>query len=463
LTVTRAILLATSTAAAFTAAMVLVPDARFAYRNPSLHVAVETTASVSALLAAQLVHGRYSRSLELRDLLLASALFVLAVTNLCFSLIPAIAGAGPTGFATWAPMVGRLLGAALLTSAAFLPARRVRRPRRAASTWFGACTGVLAVGALVAAALGDALPAAVPAGVSPEDSGRPLIVGNPGVLGLQLLNMLLYAAAAVGFARRAEKTCDRLLHWFAVAAVLAAFARLNYFLFPSLYSEWFYAGDILRLLFFLCLLVGGATEISATQRVLARTAVLEERRRLARDLHDGMTQDLAFIVQATRGLARVSNAPDGIRDLVTAAERALNDSRHAIAALVRPSEEPFDVALERTAREAASREGAELRATVAEVALPPDTSEALLRLTREAVANAARHGHARLIELDLVEDGRLVLRVSDDGDGFDIEAGGSAPGRRGLMGMRERVDELGGEIEIRSAPGHGAVVQVTLP
>jgi signal transduction histidine kinase len=130
---------------------------------------------------------------------------------------------------------------------------------------------------------------------------------------------------------------------------------------------------------------------------------------------------------------------------------------------VRPSEEPFDVALERTAREAASREGAELRATVAEVALPPDTSEALLRLTREAVANAARHGHARLIELDLVEDGRLVLRVSDDGDGFDIEAAGSAPGRRGLMGMRERVDELGGEIEIRSAPGHGAVVQVTLP
>jgi signal transduction histidine kinase len=316
---------------------------------------------------------------------------------------------------------------------------------------------------VVVAAVGDALPAAVPPGVSPEQSGRPLIVGHAAVHGLQLVNTLLYAAAAVGFARRAERTCDSLLHWFAVAAVVGAVARLNYALFPSLYSEWFYAGDILRLLFFVCVLAGAATEISRTQRVLATTAVLEERRRLARDLHDGMAQDLAFIVQFGRGIARRPDTPRGMDLIVAAAERALDDSRHAIAALVRPSDEPFDIALARTAREAASREGADVHATVADVVLPEATSEALLRVTREAVTNAARHGHARRIDLELVDDARLVLRVSDDGKGFDVGKTASAAGRRGLTGMRERVDELGGEMEIRSAPGQGSVVEVTLP
>jgi signal transduction histidine kinase len=463
MTVRNSMVLAASLAAGFTAVVVLVPDARFAYRSPSLQVAVEVTAAVTALVAAQLVYGRFRRSLERRDVLLSAALLVLAVTNLCFSAVPAIAGGRPNDFATWAPVGGRLLGAALLTAAAFMSADRVRFPRRAERTWIGGCMGVLVLNGLLAVALGDALPAALPPGISPEDSARPLIVGHPAVVGLQVVNMLLYGAAAVGFARRAEQRCDTMLHWFAVAAVVGAFARVNYFLFPSVYSEWFYAGDILRLLFFLGVFAGALTEIARTQRAAAATAVLDERRRLARDLHDGMAQDLAFIVQFGRAIARRPNAPRGIEQIVGAAERALDDSRHAIAALVRPSDEPFDVALERTAREAASREGADVRTALADVALPQRTSEALLRVAREAVANAARHGHARTIRLELLDQPELVLRVIDDGEGFDVDAAASAPGRRGLAGMRERVDAVGGELAIRSSPGSGSVVEVKLP
>jgi signal transduction histidine kinase len=460
--VRREVLLAASLAATFTAVLVLAPITRFAYRSPSLHVAVETAAAMISLLAAQLVYGRFRRSLELRDLVLSAALAVLAAVNLCLSAAPAIAAGRPDALATWAARGGRLLGGALLLMAAFVPDGRVRGPERSAWMLIGGSMAALGVIAVSAILVGDRLPDAVPPGVSPEDSARPLIVGNPVVVALQAVATLCYGAATVGFARRAERTRDPLLRWFAIGAAVGAFARLNYFLYPSLYSDWFYAGDILRLVFFLCVLVGGATEIARTQRVLSSAAVLEERRRLARDLHDGMAQDLAFILQFSRAMCRRAAAPPGMEQIVAAAERALDDSRHAIAALVRPSDEPFDVALERTAQEAATREGAEVQAAVAGVAVPERAAETLLRVTREAVSNAARHGHARTIRLELVGEPELTLRITDDGNGFDVDAAASAPGRHGLTSMRERVAEAGGHVDIRSAPGEGSVVEVTL-
>jgi signal transduction histidine kinase len=394
---------------------------------------------------------------------LTAALAAFAITNLLFGALPAAGAEEPSDFATWAPVGSRLLSALLLAVAAFAPERRVRRPRRAATLWLGGTVAGLVVIGLVVAAIGDGLPEALPSGVSPEDSNRPLVVGNAAVLALQLVIMLLNAAAAFGLARAYERTQDALLGWFAIAAVLGAFARLNYFLYPSIYTEWFYTGDILRLGFFLLLLAGVITELTRSQRAHASAAVLEERRRLARDLHDGMAQDLAFIVQFGRAIARRDEAPRGIREIVTAAERALDDSRHAIAALVRPSDEPFPAALARTTREAATREGAEVDLAVGEVAVPESAGQELLRVAREAVTNAARHGHAHTIRVELVDEPPLRLRIADDGNGFDVDAAVERPGRRGLAGMRERVQRLGGEVTIRSEPGEGAVVEVTLP
>ena len=167
--------------------------------------------------------------------------------------------------------------------------------------------------------------------------------------------MALFAVAAVGFLRSHERTRDPLMFWFAIGATLAAFARLNYFLFPSQYSEYFYTGDVLRLGFFVALLIGGALEIRVAQRDLEHAAVINERRRLAREIHDGMAQDLAFIVQQASALAGRDGASPTMADIETAARRALAESRSAIAALVRPTGEPLDMALKRVAEEAAAR------------------------------------------------------------------------------------------------------------
>jgi signal transduction histidine kinase len=283
------------------------------------------------------------------------------------------------------------------------------------------------------------------------------------VFALQLASTLLFAVAAVGFARRADMTNDRLMHWLAIAAALGAFSRLNYLLYPSLGTSWFFAGDILRLAFFLALLVAGVQELRWTQRRLADVAVLQERQRIAREIHDGVSQDLAFILQQGRALRRKLGAVEGIEAVITASQRALDESREAVATLVRAPREPLSDALAQTAREAAEREGSTVETDlVPNVAVPGPTQEAMLRILREAVINAARHGGATHISVQLREDPKLCLSVSDDGRGFDVAQAAAAPGRHGLRSMAERVHRIGGDLSIESEPGRGTQIRVVI-
>ena len=460
----RSVILTAVLSACFTLAVSVASVVSFAYRSSALHVAVETAAALISLLAAQLIFSRFRRTLELRDLALATSLFVFAVANFAFSAIPAIAEQAGTPFATWAPVGSRLFGAALMAFAAFAPAHPLRHPSRDARRWLASSLVILALIGVTAGVGSGSLPEAIPPGLSPESSARPRIVGNPVVLAVQLVVMSFFAAAAVGFARRAQRYRDPLILWVAIGATLAAFARLNYFLFPSLYSEWFYTGDVLRLGFFLALLLGGLAEIRVTQKAVAAAAVMDERRRLARDLHDGMAQDMAFIVQHGRRMAERDGAPSGLRLLVQAAQSALDDSRHAFAALMLPVDEPLAEALERTATEAAGREDAQVEVDASlPVEVPGETREALLRVVREAVTNAARHGNARHIRIALSESGPLTLCVRDDGCGFDPDAAAQRPGHLGLTSMRQRVEGVGGQFRVRSVPGEGSEVEVILP
>ncbi len=446
----------------FTLLVSVTSVVRFAYRSPELHLAVEVAGGLVTLIAAVLCHGRFRRTYQLRDLLVVAALTAFAISNLCFAVVASLLG--ETGaIATWAPVVGRVAATALFAAGALLPLRTLSCPDRDARRMLGATVAGLALAGALVALLGDRLPEAVAPGLSPESSARPRVVGHPVVLGIQIVVMALFAVAAAAFARRAEREDDKLLEWFAVGAVLAAFARLNYFLFPSLYTEWFYAGDVLRLGFFVALLVGGLGEIRAGGTALAATAVSDERRRIARDLHDGMAQDLAFIVQQSRRLARRPDAPRGMPDILTAAERALQDSRNAISALTRPTDEPLPEALERAAAEVAGREGAQVRLRAdADFQVPDATREALLRIVREAAANAVRHGRARVVTVELGRPPGIHLRIADDGGGFDPSHPRGA-GHFGLGGMQDRAQALGGALSIRSAPGHGTEVLVELP
>jgi signal transduction histidine kinase len=358
---------------------------------------------------------------------------------------------------------GALLSTALLALAAFSGDQFVHRPQAAARRTLAATAVALAAIAAVVLAAGDALPAAVPPSLSPADITTPQIVGDPIVLGTQVLSMLLFAAAAAGFAGFAERTGDALARWLAVGATLGAFARLNYFLFPSLYTEWFYAGDVLRLGCFLAIFLGALHETRRLQEAVAASAVLSERQRVARDLHDGVAQDLAFVVQQLRRADGSDAWPPGIQRVVMAAERALDESRHAIASLARSPDRPLAEVLSATAREAGEREGCVVETHVPEdLALPPHTQEELLRVVREAVLNAARHGEAHRIRLEVTGGAQVHVLITDDGRGFDPVAARAAPGRMGLATMQHRVDAIGGDLAISSEPGRGTQVRVTL-
>jgi signal transduction histidine kinase len=443
----------------------VLPWVGYAYHGPHMHVAPETTASFVGVLVTYLVFWRVRRHGRASDLALFGALAILTGTNLLFSALPAALGHATQGFPTWAQVAGRLLGAFALAVPAFVPESVLRRPRRAAAGTTLAAAALLALLAGAVALLEPSLPMAIDRGLSPEASGRPRIVGHPGILSVQAVSTVLYATAAVGFARRARRTHDELLAWLALATTLGAFSRLNYFLFPSLYSDWVYTGDLFRLGFFFALLLGALREIQGYQEELIEAAELRERRRVARALHDGLAHELAFVVMQSRRLA-AAGAQNGmaVRHLAAAAERALDESRDAIAALGRPTEEPLGGVVAQAALDVAARFDIELRLDVADSGeAAPETREALVRIVREGITNAVRHGAAGAVNLELRRGDALRLRIVDDGIGFDPDA---SPHRRrgfGLRSMRERAEAAGGVLHIASRPGAGTRIEVVLP
>jgi signal transduction histidine kinase len=447
--------------AAITLLVIVAPFVHFGYRSAETHVFIDGAASVIALLGAVLLAHRFRRSGLLGDLLLLAALAVLAAADLLLSVLPALVTTRSTALSTWGLLAARLLATALFAGAAAAPRLRPTAMQRTAI--LGACAAgfvLLALGALV---VGDSLPPVVTAALPP--ASHPRVVGQPLVLAGQLAGMALFASAAVGFARAARADDDEFLAWLAAAAVLGAFARLNYFLCPSLFTDVVYTGDLFILGFHVVLLAAAVREIRTYHLELADVAVLQERRRIARDLHDGLAQDLAFIASRVRVLERDPSARVRLDQLTSAAERALDDSRAAIAALTRPLDEPLDAALARNATEVAERLGGRADLDLeAGVDVPPSTRESLVRVVRESVTNAVRHGGARRVAVSLAHGDDLRLTIADDGCGFDPADRPAQPDAGfGLLSMGERAEALGGALAVRSAPGSGTTIEVVLP
>lgn len=444
-----------------TLAVSVLPELQFAYRNDEANVAIETAAFIVPALAALLFAGRAVRAGSQTDLILACSLALLAATNLCFSVVPAIADDTPGQFSTWATAVGRLTGAVGFAVAALVPDRRVAKPRRALASsllWTAVAVGLIAA---FAALLGDELPRALDPDLSPGNSDEPHVAGSGTVIALQVVILFLYAAATLGFLLRAERERDGLLLWVALASGLGAVARLDYLLFPSLFPEWVYVGDIVRLISYIALLVGISREVLTYQRRAADAAVFEERRRLARELHDGLAQELAFI--RSEG-ARLSGTTDpSVLRMATAAERALGEARMAISALTKPLDEPLDVTLRKAAEAVALRMGTEVKVECTGSPEPAAAArQALERIVREASGNAVRHGQAETIRIEIEANGHLRVAIIDDGRGFDT-ARDRKPESFGLVSMRERAEGLEGKLTVRSQPGEGTTVEVTLP
>src|SRR5688572_10923822 len=169
-----------------TLAVSLLPGLKFAYRANELHVAIETAAFLVPALAALLFGGRAVRAQSATDLLLACSLTVLAASNLFFSVLPAVVDESSEQFATWAPAIGRLLGAAGFAAAALLPNWRLARPRRSLAVGLAVTTGALVLVAAFAAVFGDDLPRGLNPDLSPENADEPHIEGHALALGIHI-------------------------------------------------------------------------------------------------------------------------------------------------------------------------------------------------------------------------------------------------------------------------------------
>ena len=453
-------LLAAVIAGVATDFVIMVPTLQFAYRSVPVHAMLEATATLISFLTTILVWGRLKWRQGLDDLLLFVALGLLSVANLLFAAVPAAIWQDPHPFSVWTTLGAGAASAGLLAAAALVRPVHLKNYEHAGRiAVIALAVGLVALGALVGGFV-DHLPIGIDPARSPVHEPGP-IVGNAVIVVAQMVIAVLFVAAAVGFTHRAEKSRDEFFLWLGVASIFAAFARVNYFVFPSLYSEWVYTGDALRLIWHILLFIGAVREIQLYQQAYARSRVLEERRRIARDLHDGLAQELAFIATKTRELA-TGTGGEALRQLASAAERGLDESRRAIATLTRRDDEPFEVALVQTVEEVGQRLGTRVVVKVEPApGIVPDRQEQLLRIVREAVTNAARHGEPNVVRVAFTNGGVLRLSVEDDGVGFDTET--AERNGFGLIAMRERAAAMGGEFRLDSQPNGGTRIEVVIP
>jgi PAS domain S-box-containing protein len=194
----------------------------------------------------------------------------------------------------------------------------------------------------------------------------------------------------------------------------------------------------------------------------------EERRRIARDLHDIALQDLSGALQSLR-LAQLRSRSSGLElnleEELEALGRTTSGLRSAIHDLRHEKERPFVESVESLVelnRQAAP--GRRLRLIVGEGfpnGLAGEVGVELLRVLQEALTNARRHSEAKNVEVRLrMGSGEVLAEVADDGRGFDPAAVRDGVG---LSAMRERIEGLGGEIELSSRPGEGTRVAVRVP
>jgi signal transduction histidine kinase len=431
-----------------------------AYQNRALHVAKETAAAAVLLFVAALLFGRFRRSGRLLDLLALAGVVVLAGKNLVFSVLGAILAETSGGLTTWRTTGAGMLGAALLAASALAPERILRDRSRSFALTTASC--LAALGILIVIADIFELPAAFSEDDPPETTSELRYLSqNTELLVADIGAAVLFMLAGAAFGRRAERESDEFQLWLGIGSVIAAIGYLNYTLFPSAYTDFLYLGDVFRITAVVAWGIGTVREIARYQSGYARAAVLEERRRVARDIHDGVAQELAFISSHMDELKAATTRTDLADVMMESVQRALDETRGAISALGRPAHEPFHLALASTAEEITSRLGADLELDMDRaVAVPPAWEEALPRILREAVANAVRHGRARTITVRLRDVDRIWMRVSDDGRGFDLSDPTSG---FGLIGMKERTESLGGEFKLESQPGRGTSVEVRLP
>ena len=478
--------------------LVVEPDLRFVVVAPGLDLVIITVATLAATGVSVLAWTRFRVQGGPASALQAAAFAVLAAAGFLFlaAVVTGLDGgvglnlSMPTQAPIYIWIAARLLAGGLLLAGAVLQARgRLVGPVAARRIVLFSLVLILAVAA-VALSTAGALPQFIASDVLVDLAARPsgpeaVSPATPLGAALQLVAAAMFFAGAILYRglERAQPDRSR-VGYLSIGLVIAGFSQVHAALHPGGYTTLVTTGDVLRLAFYVVLLVGAAIDVRQDLRALQAAnaelermresdvvrATLEERGRLARELHDGLAQDLWY---AKLKQARIAKAPELERETRTTAnevlgaiDTALADARQAVLALrdVSAPASGLGEAVRDAFEDFTDRFG--LRGTFeADDDLPSITARGraeVLRIVQEALNNVRKHADATVVRLRLERaEAGVRISITDNGRGFD--PADVPPDRFGLRTMRERAEMIGGRLTIESAASAGTVVVVDVP
>lgn len=477
---------------AFTALVFFAPDVRIAVVNERLDLIINTGATLGAGAIAALAWARYRVTGEARSFYQAGAFLTLAAVNgsvmavLAFDRGPELgfdlADPGPMPIISF--VLARFVAAALLLIGGWAAIRRQFLARRHAALLVVA-PAVLTITLLSILRRGEvAMPLSAEAldhlRRLPAEPLEPSLL-SAGLLGVQLgIGVMFLAAAWLAYRStiREHRWTDAYL---AIGLVLAAFSQVHFALNPGSYAALVTTGDALRVGFYAVLLAGVIVQsrsdvraieaANAELRVLrdadVQRALLEERGRLAREVHDGLAQDLWYARLKQGRLAKLvegDEARELVQEVMTAIDSGIAEARQTVMAMRAGSTDaPLLEVVKRYVEDFGDRFALDVRfAADGKIPeLPARVQAEILRVVQEALNNVRKHADATVVRVEsTVDEEGLTMSVTDNGRGFEPA---QATRGFGLSSMRERAELIGARLTVDSAVRDGTRVRLTVP
>jgi signal transduction histidine kinase len=420
---------------------------RSPYDLPRLRLVLWVLYAVGGGLIALLTATRFTVEGRRYDLLICAGFTLISVSWVVFAIGPEIDARPVNAAESWPALAGTLAGWTVLAAAPFARGTTERRRPTLAHAAVAAALGLL--GLWVATRV-----AGLPV-LAPTRRGTVPALRSGALAALALVNLL----AVVGFAGRYRRHSEDLDRWLALGATLTLFASLDSLFEPVVAVRFVTQGDFLRLLAYGVLVVGVWRAIHASA---VGWAIGEERARVAREIHDGLSQYLFAASTHAAMLQAAGEQADRLAKLKAAVQAAQTEARFATLALSSAAgRAPFDAALRRYV-DILTADGAlavELDID-GSVRLAPDEQIEVFRIVQEGLANARKHAQAARAWVEIGRRGadRLVL-VRDDGSGFEPSEDAAA---QGLRNIRQRVAAIGGAFSLRTGPGLGTALEIVL-
>ena len=347
---------------------------------------------------------------------------------------------------------------------------------------------VIGIGTLLIYPLRDLLPAFI------EPEGIEALLAEPGQFGLlpgftglalaTVVATVTGLVAAVVLYRmtwvRGGPSSDAFT---ALGLVILTVAEVQYALWPSVYTGLVTISDVMRLVAYSVLVAGTIADQRADLRALrsaysaldrmrvneAERATLEERARVAREIHDGLAQHLWFAKLKFERLIGTLHEEDKplATEVTQALDAAIIEAREALVTMRSSLEEdmPFNDMVARSVEDFEGRSGLRVEFTTSSsvpASLAPRVQVELLRIIAEALTNVRKHADATTVRVSAdAKDGEITIRISDNGRGFEQED--AFDRGLGLQGMQERARLIGGSLLVRSELSGGTTVEVRAP